>query len=216
MPKETFFNLPTKKRGRIVETALLEFVNKGFDKSSVTEIVNSANIAKGSFYQYFNHKLDLYLHLLDRILEAKFKYLKLKMDNRNKISFIGKLRDFYLTELKYAEKNPLSTKLIINSLKLNNNEISDLINKKYEKVIYNKLKKMLLQGIENKDLKQNINIEYTLNFLYNSKLFLIDYYLNDINKIKKDKFDQIVKKLLTVVYDGIKREEDNWSCLYWS
>lgn len=216
MPKETFFNLPTNKKDRIIETSLLEFVNKGFDKSSVTEIVNSADISKGSFYQYFNHKLDLYLYLLDKILKSKFNYLKLKMDKNYKKSFVNKLKNFYLTELKFAEKNSLSTKLILDSFEVNNIEITNLINKKYEKVIYNKLDDMLLEGIKTREVNSNINIDYTVNFLYNSKLFIINYYFNNINKIKKDKFDQLVKKLLTVVYDGLKREEDNWSCLYWS
>ena len=65
MPKETFFNLPADKRERLVEVALDELSRCSYDNASVSRMVAAAEIAKGSFYQYFEDKLDLFGWLIE-------------------------------------------------------------------------------------------------------------------------------------------------------
>ncbi len=65
MPKQTFLNLPAEKRKAFIEIALDEFANNDYNTASVSKIVEKAGIAKGSVYQYFADKQDLFLYLLD-------------------------------------------------------------------------------------------------------------------------------------------------------
>jgi AcrR family transcriptional regulator len=65
MPKPTFFNLPAAKRQAITEAAIDEFTAQPYAAASISRIVARAAIAKGSFYQYFADKQDLFLYLLD-------------------------------------------------------------------------------------------------------------------------------------------------------
>ncbi len=71
MPKKTFFNLPEEKRKRIIDAALAVFSNTPYKKVTIDAIVEAADIPKGSFYQYFEHKDDLYKYLFHEINEAK-------------------------------------------------------------------------------------------------------------------------------------------------
>lgn len=64
MPFETFFNLPLEKQEMILAVAIREFSNQPYAAASISAIVRDAGIAKGSFYQYFLDKKDLYLYLL--------------------------------------------------------------------------------------------------------------------------------------------------------
>ena len=64
VPKTTFQNLPRDKRDRIVELAIEEFAARPYHAASLSRIVTRAGIAKGSIYQYFENKLDLYRWLL--------------------------------------------------------------------------------------------------------------------------------------------------------
>jgi TetR/AcrR family transcriptional regulator len=64
MPKQTFENLPEEKRRRLVDLALDEFTEHPYAQASLSRIVARAGIAKGSVYQYFDDKLDLYRWLL--------------------------------------------------------------------------------------------------------------------------------------------------------
>lgn len=64
MPTETFFRLPAERRERLVAEAIVEFSDRRFAEASLSQIVARAGIAKGSVYQYFADKLDLYRWLL--------------------------------------------------------------------------------------------------------------------------------------------------------
>lgn len=67
MPNKTFFNLSDEKRCRIVDAALQEFAAHSFNEASINRIIKDAEIPKGSFYQYFKNKEDLYLYFLDEV-----------------------------------------------------------------------------------------------------------------------------------------------------
>ena len=75
MPKSTFFNLPDEKRNLILEVAIDEFAGKDYDSASISQIVARAGIAKGSFYQYFEDKRDLYFYLVELAAEEKKRFL---------------------------------------------------------------------------------------------------------------------------------------------
>jgi AcrR family transcriptional regulator len=76
MPKQTFFNLPAGKRKRIIDVAITEFLENDYQAASISRICAAAEIAKGSFYQYFTGKEDLYLHLFELMATAKGEFLK--------------------------------------------------------------------------------------------------------------------------------------------
>ncbi|MGI0480967.1 TetR/AcrR family transcriptional regulator [Geminocystis sp. CENA526] len=65
MPTQTFFNLPETKQQVIIEKSIEQFANHSYEAVSISRIVQEAKIAKGSFYQYFEGKEDLYLYLVD-------------------------------------------------------------------------------------------------------------------------------------------------------
>lgn len=75
MPTETFFNLPESKRRLILDLAIEEFADNDYNQASVSRIVARAGIAKGSLYQYFADKRDLYLYLLQIAADEKRQFL---------------------------------------------------------------------------------------------------------------------------------------------
>ena len=67
MPTDTFFRLPAEKRTRILESAWNEFTAVPYAEASINRIVRTSRIPRGSFYQYFDDKNDLFLTLIDKI-----------------------------------------------------------------------------------------------------------------------------------------------------
>jgi AcrR family transcriptional regulator len=65
MPKTTFYNLSDEKKERIFDAALQEFSIRTFSQASLNQIIKNACIPKGSFYQYFDNKEDLYLYMTE-------------------------------------------------------------------------------------------------------------------------------------------------------
>lgn len=64
MPTSTFFRLPEERRERLVSEAIAEFADRTYAEASLSQIARRARIPKGSVYQYFEDKLDLYRWLL--------------------------------------------------------------------------------------------------------------------------------------------------------
>src|SRR5215470_10582240 len=64
MPTQTFHALPAARRGRLVKEAIVEFSERTYAEASLSRIARRSRIPKGSFYQYFENKLDLYRWLI--------------------------------------------------------------------------------------------------------------------------------------------------------
>lgn len=53
-----------QKRESLLDSAFSLFINNGFSKTSISDIVNHAGVAKGTFYLYFKDKYDIRNHLI--------------------------------------------------------------------------------------------------------------------------------------------------------
>lgn len=73
MPKETFLNLPEEKQELVMRAAIDEFVNRGYEKGNIGDIAKAAGVAKGSMYQYFENKKELFLYSVKWALELIMK-----------------------------------------------------------------------------------------------------------------------------------------------
>ncbi len=66
MPRPRFQNAPVEKREAVLDAAANEFATHGYDNASVNRILLAAGFSKGSFYYYFDDKLDLAAAVLER------------------------------------------------------------------------------------------------------------------------------------------------------
>lgn len=67
MPMQTFFNLPEDKRKTILRAAKQEFSRVPFEEASISNIIKTAKIPRGSFYQYFYNKEDLFVFMVKNV-----------------------------------------------------------------------------------------------------------------------------------------------------
>ena len=65
----TFFRLSEEKRERILAAARREFSEHVYEKSSINRILDEAGVPKGSFYQYFDDKSDLFYLCINSVYE---------------------------------------------------------------------------------------------------------------------------------------------------
>ena len=69
MPTQTFFDLREEKRNRILSAARKVFMSVPYEKVTIQSIIEAANIPRGSFYQYFTDKDDLYLYCQKELIK---------------------------------------------------------------------------------------------------------------------------------------------------
>ncbi|MFD6209493.1 TetR/AcrR family transcriptional regulator, partial [Peribacillus sp. NPDC060253] len=64
-----FLNMDKEKQDRIINAAIKEFAQKGYDNASTNEIVKEAGISKGLLFHYFQNKKQLYLFLYEHMID---------------------------------------------------------------------------------------------------------------------------------------------------
>ena len=78
------------------DAAINEFSEYGLEKASINRIVENSEIAKGSFYQYFSDKKDLYLHIIQLIGQEKMKYISDTLKNPQKHDIFTLIKELYV------------------------------------------------------------------------------------------------------------------------
>ncbi len=98
--------MPEEKRQLIERESIREFAAFGYDKASINRIVEQCRIAKGSFYQYFEDKKDLFLYLITRVSEKKLKFMSSVFQNPEQYDFFTLIRQLFMSGIKFAADNP--------------------------------------------------------------------------------------------------------------
>ncbi|MFN8465244.1 MAG: TetR/AcrR family transcriptional regulator [Caldilineaceae bacterium] len=119
MPHQTFFNLPEEKRQQILQVAIDEFAENDYDNVSISRIVARAGIAKGSFYQYFADKEDLYGHLLSLLAKAKTDFMSLDHPDPNHIGIFAYLRWMAEVGVAFQMAYPQFSKIAVRAANAN-------------------------------------------------------------------------------------------------
>ena len=161
MPKETFFNLPAEKRNLIEDTAISEFASCGYDKASINTIVKNSGIAKGSFYQYFDDKKDLFLHIIIEVAaQRKLRYMSPVLKNPEGIDFFIVLKELYISGLRFASENPELEKLGMWLVNNTNHPVYNDIFTESEHFTTNIYTQMLSAAADRGELRSDIDIEF--------------------------------------------------------
>ena len=60
---------PDERRAQLLEAARSVFVERGYYRTSVSDIVSAAGVARGTFYNYFDSKRAVFQASLDAVME---------------------------------------------------------------------------------------------------------------------------------------------------
>ncbi len=130
MPKETFLKLSKEKQQKIIKSAKKEFARAPIENVSIKNIVEDADIARGSFYQYFESKEDLLIYILKENSEKLNTKLKDKVKETNGDIFrlYIFLYDSMIEEFTNNPDQELFKQIFIN-LKSSDENVFDLVKK---------------------------------------------------------------------------------------
>lgn len=103
MPKETFNKLPIEKQEAIFNACVKEFSSFPYSQASINQIIKTAQISRGSFYQYFEDKWDAYEMMLMRIAKEKLDLLPTKIMNTH---FFDVMEQFFHDTMAWIQLKP--------------------------------------------------------------------------------------------------------------
>lgn len=204
LPKDTFFNLPEEKKKKIIDAAIDEFSKYSFHKARITAIADKAGIAKGSFYQYFEDKKDLYKYLMELLVEKKLSYINQDMmTNKDKYGFFQLLREVYLSGIRFAKENPRL--LLMGTMLAADKDLLQEIYGEHQDKSADFFQQLLEYGKEKGEIDPAIDLSLVSNMLGGLSYSLTDLIIED-GKLDFDDM-KIIDKMLYFLENGIKKRE---------
>lgn len=195
MPKQTFVNLDTRKKRLITESFLREFTIKSYDEASITVVVKELGIAKGSVYQYFDNKLDLYMHLIEVCSNVKMQYIA-SLKRTDYSDFWAYFRDLYVHGYDFDSENPLESHFLHNLVQnLNSPSVKTLFDQMKTHTIAG-FEKLVSYEVEQGLFRSDIPIRTQAFFLYKIGVSIQEYleHTRIINPIESIKTNEPVYK----------------------
>ena len=210
MPKETFFNLPNDKRNLIISAALNEFARANYDTDSINQICKQANIAKGSFYQYFTDKLDLYVYIMTLAIEEKIKFFTTVIEEFSSLTLLEQFRLLFLKGLEFSKEHPQYAALGEQFSKENN----ELAKSAVIEEGHRQAEALFLQMIQNAKNKGEIDREVdslalslllqALNSAVNK--YMLNKFGNSDYEHNEEDINSFVDSLLNIIFYGIQKK----------
>lgn len=201
MPKRTFFNLPEEKKDKIIAVAIDEFAQNHYEKVTINKIVKRAEIPKGSFYQYFENKDDLYIFMFSQIGNSKKNNLEGSKEKISQLDFKS-----YLVLLLEAGSRFETKELKI--LELKNRFMNECPQEIRKKILSNEFPKsygLLADAIQlyikKGELRENLDIEMAA-YVITHAVANIEFYQNDDGLSIKD----LGARILDLVIEGMQSD----------
>lgn len=174
MPKSTFFNLPEVKRSAIEAAAILEFRDHTFAGASINRIVEQSGISKGSFYQYFDDKEDVYLHIMSLIGSEKMNYLKPKLLNPEQVGFFEIIREIYRSGIEFGLSHP--DYLEIGNKMMRDPTMTARLMAHFGDLGLGVYRDLIRKGQTNGEIRADMDVDLGARMLMNMQLSLVEYY----------------------------------------
>ncbi|GAB6106053.1 MAG: hypothetical protein CVU84_17095 [Firmicutes bacterium HGW-Firmicutes-1] len=209
MPTSTFFNLPNEKKRKIICAIKDEFSRVPFDEVSINKIVYTAEIPRGSFYQYFIDKNDMLEFILLEFQNQMIEQVKISLHENNGDIFIM-IRDIlnFTVEFVLEEKANNFCKNLFADIKVNSKFYLKMPQNATEKKIFEELKPWinleLLDLREEDDLSNMIDILFSICRDATAETFLR---ISDI-EIVKQKYTQKLQLLRRGFMKGKELNKD--------
>jgi TetR/AcrR family transcriptional regulator len=169
MPKTTFQYLPAEKQERILRAATQLFAERGFNRSDMDEIAKRARVAKGSLYNYFKSKDDLFLHVcrdaIERSRKATWGEVSEHWDIYKVVDHI--FRYHVLFEFSFPEYH----RLHLNFSSSRMEHFADKLALESEQHTSRRLKHLLKEGVRQGIVRSDLDISMTA-FMINSLYIL--------------------------------------------
>lgn len=158
-----FLNIDTEKQTRILNAAMKEFAEKGYENASTNEIVKEAEISKGLLFHYFKNKKQLFLFLYDYCIDVNMNEFYKKID-LNETDFFTRLRQIQLIKMELLNKYPEIFRFIEIAYLEDSSDIKQELENKNKELLKSNVD-VIFKGIDTSKFKDGIDIEKVINIV---------------------------------------------------
>lgn len=135
------------RKREFIETALRLFLENGYDRTSISMIIEALNLTKGAFYHYFKSKEEILESVTDEYATRLSESVNAIYEDAG-ISALDKLKQGFFMAQKIRHENSAT---LIPLFGLLNKDENALFSKRFLEKVINKIKpsyeRMLYQGV---------------------------------------------------------------------
>ena len=217
MPKQTFLNLPEGKRNTVINAAIDEFAEYGLENASTNRIVANSGISKGSFYQYFEDKQDVFMYLLTVLEREKVEYFSGKHPPSTNMDTFEYFRWMIKTGMEFNTSHPLLTQAISRVMfgegLYYGNTFADVRERTSQG-----LRMMIKQAIERGEVDPSVEVDLAVMVMETWSNAISTYILGEGMKqkdimrwVRSAKVQEKIDKLLYVMEYGLRKTESEFT-----
>ena len=217
MPKQTFFNLPQEKRETIMNAAIEEFAEYGLENASTNRIVKNSGIAKGSFYQYFEDKQDVFTHMLDMVEQQEMEFFKNQRPPDNNMDTFQYFRWMIKKGMEFGLSHPrviqAAWRVLLGEGLYYGKNFAE-----YRQRTTRALTEMIKQAIERGEVDPSVDVELAVMIMETWGNAITTYILSEGAKqkdmlkwMRSKKTQETIDKLLYVMEYGLRKTESEFT-----
>jgi TetR/AcrR family transcriptional regulator len=158
-----FLNIDKEKQDRIINAAIKEFAEKGYDRASTNEIVKEAGISKGLLFHYFQNKKQLYLFVFDYCYELVIGEFYKKINFQEK-DFFMRMRQAVMVKMEMLTTYPDIFKFIQEVFMEESAEIKVEFDKKKTELTHINIEKAY-EGIDYSKFRDDVDLNKILKII---------------------------------------------------
>lgn len=207
MPLSTYYNLPPEKQERIVDAAINAFADYGYQMTSIKMIADEAQIAKGSMYQYFESKKELFMYIFDLVVQKKIEFVSRFKQDLEEYTFFSLLEHLFMGAYEYARANPRLYKLYNNIINSKSQEIKTDIQRKIRVTGQRYYKALVKDGVARQELRSDVNLELVAFVVFRFLQDFGEYVIERIEQINEEAIRQEINQLISIMKEGLEKRE---------
>lgn len=203
VPTNTFMNLSEEKKKRIIDAAIEVFSKEYYSSIKLSDIIRKAKIPRGSFYQYFEDKKDLYVYVFSIIAQEKMKYIGDIIYNPETTPFTVLFRDLYIKGLNFAVENPKYVMITKNLLHDGSGIYNELFDDNME------LAREFYRGYINTDkklgrIREDVDTDLLVDFVISSITNIAFDEIRESTELNPEKMLKKAEGIISILQKGIE------------
>jgi AcrR family transcriptional regulator len=165
-------------RKKIFKAALELFTSKGFEKTIIEDITKRANVAKGTFYNFFSKKEDVLVYYLEsKIAESHEKF---RINNGS--NFIEQYKGLLSNYLNFIFKNKNFAKIILKERVMSQGSKKN----PYELKIKQRIAQLVDLAKQREEIRDHIDTSRIVEVVTGINTLYIIYWVNGSLKNKEE------------------------------
>ncbi|MBO8168483.1 MAG: TetR/AcrR family transcriptional regulator [Thermoanaerobacteraceae bacterium] len=189
----------TDKRSQILRAAARVFAAKGFHKAKVEEIALEAGVGKGTVYEYFSSKKELFREMFKSCSMFYLETFRRRLADEKSVKY--KLRQIIVLHLEFIQRHSEIAMILLHEHAEIGEQLHQwMLEKQEEKIAF--IKELIQQGIDDGELR-NMDVDIAARVFFGAVVAVGGRLI--IHGIKEVDVDYICDEIMGLFLEGIKK-----------